>query len=491
MTTNDLQLSILTERSCVRNDQISEFDVAIEIQSQAGENLNTERRALNLAVVIDRSGSMAGNKLETAKRSCLDISKRLGPQDLFTVVVFDDTAEVVVNPQTSRSEVADKISSLEAGTMTNLSLGWYLGLLELQTYMSDSRYNRLFLLSDGEANAGETKKAVLAKEASKSRELGITTSSIGIGDQFQEDLLEAIASESGGRFWYIQESRIDSIIEEEFKGSLSVRIDLPRIEVVLPNGLKISKELNNLKKFSGRYRCRPLKGQDMFNFALRLEVNPDAFEGEDDLLIEARLYDGEREVTTAEQRIPIRPAKEFFMASVNPIVKSVVQQYEISVSGEEMLGNQSTDMDLMKKLLIEEVGGMRRVQDALVKQREKEAEEEWERQRPERVKEEIRYLAEELLKKEASLLLFEMLEDFTSSVEVENFLGRWRKLAMRDHHHNVMRENVAMEFDEELLIDLLQDAIGLADLLAHKFPEKASMLSEYQEKIREQMARHQ
>ena len=110
--------------------------------------------------------------------------------------------------------------------------------------MTENHNNRLFLLSDGQANEGETKVTTLAQEASKSREIGITIS--GIGSDFQEDTLNAMATESGGRFWYIQESRIEDIIDEEFKGALSVVIDRARIELELPAGVTISKELKRL-----------------------------------------------------------------------------------------------------------------------------------------------------------------------------------------------------------------------------------------------------
>lgn len=194
-------------------------------------------RGHELCLVIDRSGSMeAQGKLETAKRSCLDIFERIKDDDLFTVVVFDSDAQVVVNPQTPRDQVAGKLESIRPGSLTNLSLGWYQGLLELQSHMTDEHYGRLILLSDGLANEGETKKSALEAVATRARDEGITTSTIGVGrdSDFQEDLLEAIATASGGRFWYIAESGIDSILEEEFRNALSVVLDRSKVELSLP-----------------------------------------------------------------------------------------------------------------------------------------------------------------------------------------------------------------------------------------------------------------
>ena len=269
-----VELLVLPERPVARADQKAETDVVIEIRCKPTAGPPVAPKPLNLCVVIDRSGSMQGPKLEMAKRSCLDIFKQLREDDLFTVVTFDNEAKVVVNPQVPRAEIPGKIEQISSGGQTNLSLGWYLGVLELQTHTTREYNNRLFLLSDGQANQGETKRAVLAGEAAQSRELGITTSTIGIGEDFQEDLLEAMATESGGRFWYVQESKIEDIIEAEFQGALTVTVDRPRVELRLSSGVTVSRELNTLTRVAGKYRVRPLKGEDVFNFAIRLESAP-------------------------------------------------------------------------------------------------------------------------------------------------------------------------------------------------------------------------
>jgi Ca-activated chloride channel homolog len=86
--------------------------------------------------------------------------------------------------------IRERILALEPGGGTDLPKGWYRGLLELQTYATDKHINRLVLLSDGLANAGEQKSSVLGAESNRARgALGITTSTIDIGTDFQEDIL--------------------------------------------------------------------------------------------------------------------------------------------------------------------------------------------------------------------------------------------------------------------------------------------------------------
>ncbi|WP_239312964.1 VWA domain-containing protein [Frankia sp. Cj3] len=102
MKEEQVELVVLGERSSVRDDESTELDVVIEVRCDVAPDLaaGTSAGAMNLCLVVDRSGSMGGDKLETAKRSCVDIFNRLGQRDLFTVVVFDDGVQVVVtNPK--------------------------------------------------------------------------------------------------------------------------------------------------------------------------------------------------------------------------------------------------------------------------------------------------------------------------------------------------------------------------------------------------------
>ena len=120
----------------------------------------------------------------------MDIYDRLNSNDRFTVLAFDAELISLINPQTPQNLIKQRILALEPGGGTDLSKGWYLGLLKSQTYATDKHINRLMLLSDGLGNVGEQKSSVLGAESNRARgALGITTSTIGIGTDFQEDIL--------------------------------------------------------------------------------------------------------------------------------------------------------------------------------------------------------------------------------------------------------------------------------------------------------------
>src|SRR5262245_32827407 len=125
-----LTFAVIPERPLARSDQDSELDIAIELSAARSVGPQSTGFALNLCLVIDRSGSMDGPKLEKAKQSCLEIFRSLNPDDQFTFLAFDDHVISVVNPQTPPSQVEERIASLQSGGSTNLSQGWYSGLLD-------------------------------------------------------------------------------------------------------------------------------------------------------------------------------------------------------------------------------------------------------------------------------------------------------------------------------------------------------------------------
>ncbi|MEW2398596.1 VWA domain-containing protein [Streptomyces sp. NPDC046862] len=477
-----VQLLVVPERAAARDDQVTELDLVVEIRCRIAEEASgrTDKASMNLCLVIDRSGSMAGQKLETAQRSCVEISRRITGDDLLTVVVFDDDAEVVVNPQTPRDKVEEKLNAIRSGSTTNLSLGWYQGLLELQTHMTKGHYNRLVLLSDGMANRGETKKAALASMASRARDEGITTSTVGIGTDFQEDLLEAISTASGGRFWYIGDSAIESILEEEFRGALTVAYDRPRVRLDLPEGVKVSEELHSLRMSPrGGYGLRSLKGQDVFNFAVRLEIDPERVEG-DSFRIGATLYDDRDEVVSDEQDVTLAPQPQVAATPVHPLVHSVVAQHRAATTDERLMaGLESGDLSGMKTMLMAEVERMRTVDAALRVQQ-------W-ADNP-RYYGELRNISFHVGNKATSMLLADALAPYSAAMVVRQFMGRWRKAVKRGWARSDYRDHGVYEADSDRLLDLLVEAIQVIDQLIAEFPQDRAELESKRERIREQLA---
>jgi Ca-activated chloride channel family protein len=161
----------------------------------------TARPEHTAIVVLDRSGSMSGHRLEAAKRALIDLVARLDDRDTFGLVTFDDTTQVVAPAgkvaDHGRTRLARLIQDITPGGMTDLSGGYLRGLQEARRGSGPAGAT-IVLLSDGHANAGITDPAALRQVAAKAGAQAITTSTIGIGHGYDQDLLAEIATGGNG-----------------------------------------------------------------------------------------------------------------------------------------------------------------------------------------------------------------------------------------------------------------------------------------------------
>ncbi|WP_310394454.1 VWA domain-containing protein [Hymenobacter sp.] len=167
---------------------------------------NPQRRPLNVALVIDRSGSMAGAPLKYALQAAADFVDRLTADDRLSIVVYDDEVKTLLDAElvTDKDAIKRLVQGVRAGGLTNLSGGWLRGCELVAKHKTDRHVNRVLLLTDGQANQGITAPGVLTATAGKKAEEGITTTTMGFGGHFEEDLLIGMARAAGGNFYFIQ-----------------------------------------------------------------------------------------------------------------------------------------------------------------------------------------------------------------------------------------------------------------------------------------------
>ena len=165
-------------------------------------DLASKRAGQAVQVVLDRSGSMEGAPLESAKGSLLKLVDRLAPQDSFGLVAFDDQSLVIAPTRTMADHhlpsLRKAIREMQTGGSTDISSGYLMGLRELNRVNSASA-STLMLISDGHANAGEQDPKVFANIATQSATKRITTSTIGLGTGYDETILESRAQGGGGQ----------------------------------------------------------------------------------------------------------------------------------------------------------------------------------------------------------------------------------------------------------------------------------------------------
>lgn len=202
----------------------------------------TERPPLNLALVVDRSGSMSGDRIDKAREAAIMAVEVLGENDTLSIIAYDSGVDVIV-PATkikNKKEIIQKINKqLTPRGATALFAGLSKGIGEASKNLDPNKVNRIILLSDGQANIGPTSTKELSELAKIAAQKGIAVSTFGIGNDYNEDLMTAISNYSDGNHAYVANvSDLELIMEKEFKDSMSVAAQNFEIIIELKDGAK-------------------------------------------------------------------------------------------------------------------------------------------------------------------------------------------------------------------------------------------------------------
>ncbi|MFC4640203.1 vWA domain-containing protein [Deinococcus hohokamensis] len=219
MTTPRIELRPI--RFALIASQTTQLTLLIRVHPAPTASQVTQRPVLNLAFVIDRSGSMSGEPLEMAKQAAIAAVRQMRADDRVSVVAFGSAVEVVVpsQPVGSRDGVVRAIETIGTSGMTNLHGGWLEGATQVAQHLTPGALNRVILLSDGQTNEGITDPHEIARHVRGLTERGISTTAIGLGSHYDEELLLAIANAGNGNFEHVEDaSRLPTFFEEELQG---------------------------------------------------------------------------------------------------------------------------------------------------------------------------------------------------------------------------------------------------------------------------------
>ena len=199
----------------------------------------------DVVVVLDRSGSMEGEKLERARAATRALLRELGPQDRFALVAYANDAVVAI-PLTKVT--SDTLPSLDARVNavgveggTNIAAGLDLGLATAAlTDSLNGRIARMILISDGMANVGDTSLEGLTRRASQAAGHACVVSSIGVGSDFDEHVMTAVADAGTGNFYYLDERRdLAGIFAHEFGAARTTVASALQIEITPAPGVRV------------------------------------------------------------------------------------------------------------------------------------------------------------------------------------------------------------------------------------------------------------
>jgi Ca-activated chloride channel family protein len=325
-----LQLDFVPQFDALPRGKAASLDVLLRLHAPE----LTEARPLpplNLAIVLDRSGSMEGEKLAYAKAAAKQAVALLGERDRLSVVSFADEVETVATGAgpSDHDVLMRAIEQLSADGSTALHGGWARGVSLLQGGPREvGAVSRVLLVSDGQANRGERRPEVIAHQARRESAEGVATSTLGVGRDFNEDLLEAMARAGDGEYHFVETpAQLPAIFEAELRSMTRTLGRRCSLSLLSGPGVRIADVLNDLERNpSGSLRLPNLVHGRTLEVLVRLDVS--ASDADARHLLEVRVaWDavetGGRQHAEAAFGVPVVVAAAFDALSPAP---SVVEQ---------------------------------------------------------------------------------------------------------------------------------------------------------------------
>nr|CAA9237870.1 hypothetical protein AVDCRST_MAG63-1286 [uncultured Armatimonadetes bacterium] len=229
--------------------------ILTQVTATGAPSLTGQRLPVNVALVIDRSGSMEGEPLEYVKRACAHVVDLLQPTDVLSIVTFEETVDVLMPARhvTDGQLIKQHIARIVPGNTTNLFDGLYAGGAQVATVAAEGYVSRVLLLTDGEPTAGLRDFASIVNQVADLKARGITVTALGFGPEYNEELMAGVARRSGGNYYYIaRPEQIPDVFRKELETVLGVVARNPRLALHLPRGCQVRQVYGSPPTFGAR-----------------------------------------------------------------------------------------------------------------------------------------------------------------------------------------------------------------------------------------------
>ena len=235
----------LVQTKILQNSQgIVDLDLTLKARSVAAASAKCKTQHVDMVIVLDKSGSMHGAKINNARRSIIALLADLSPEDRFSLVTYANGVQqhsglLPVTPS-NRELLETWVRQTRAGGGTNLGAGLRAGINVLLSSARQGNIGKVILISDGLANQGITDPADLGQMASVAVEKEFTISTAGVGADFNEQLMSAIADQGTGRYYYLENpGAFAAVFHEEFNNARGLALRSVKVRVPLPAGVTL------------------------------------------------------------------------------------------------------------------------------------------------------------------------------------------------------------------------------------------------------------
>jgi Ca-activated chloride channel family protein len=320
------------------------------------------RVPVNLALVIDRSGSMRGQKLTDAKHAAREFILRVAQGDRLAVVHYGTSVttfpSTLVNEET-RTRMLAFVDALEDDGSTNISGGMEAAAQELRPYVNEFRVSRAILMSDGQPTAGLVREEELTQLARQLRSQGIAVSALGVGEDFNENLMQGIAEQGGGFTGFLNSSQLAEVFSRELEQatgtvarSVEARLELPpQVVSAEVMGVNVINEGRTL-----RVPLYDMAGGQSARLVVKLTLNTQPSEQPLTLLGAAVRYMDVEQDRQAEARVALTARSSEDVAVVRANLDKDVRVHAVRALGTQQIrqaaeemkkGNRSSALSLM------------------------------------------------------------------------------------------------------------------------------------------------
>ncbi len=250
-----LRLEITNSHPILVTNEKGRAFVKFTITGQAVQH-DQDRRSVNLALVLDRSGSMAGDKMVHAKSAAKHVIDRLQDGDIVSICAYDDVVSVIASAtevnDSTRTQLRNMIDGISTDGSTALFAGVSKGAAEVRKFLSPTRVNRIILLSDGIANVGPSSPRELGQLGMSLGAEGISVTTIGLGEGYNEDLMTQLAYNSDGAHSAILNSKgLATAFDSELNSMFAVVAQKINVDIQLTDGVKFIRALGRDVEVSG------------------------------------------------------------------------------------------------------------------------------------------------------------------------------------------------------------------------------------------------